>query len=290
MPGIYGCCYASLILLFCDGGSGVKVFSGSIILKLLLNEGFVMRCPKCAYISFDHVTSCAKCSTDLAELASTLKGTAFRSLNTFFLGSLVAEYADDSAAGMVVNAPLEDSEVTAFEDFTGVEGLELTEDDFADMGDLPDLEDSDDLGVDFNDSEDLSLDMGDLNIDDLDVSDVDLDSVGYNDTEEDEDSDLSLDDVDLAGVDFDDIESEEEELAVSENDMIMVGNELEDVSFDDDPEEEESINFDDTALNIPIEDETDTDIGDGGVGFCDAFRFSTGCRCHCCTRQDARAY
>lgn len=48
-----------------------------------------MRCPKCSYISFDNLTSCSKCSSDLSGIAAELHGTA-ANLSTFpFLNSIL---------------------------------------------------------------------------------------------------------------------------------------------------------------------------------------------------------
>ena len=44
-----------------------------------------MRCTKCGYITFDHLQSCEKCSTNLEELSSQLKGTAVKADPVFFL-------------------------------------------------------------------------------------------------------------------------------------------------------------------------------------------------------------
>ena len=53
-----------------------------------------MRCPKCGFISFDHLTSCTKCGKDVAEVASELQGTSIKVDAPMFLGSALAAYAD----------------------------------------------------------------------------------------------------------------------------------------------------------------------------------------------------
>ena len=53
-----------------------------------------MRCPKCGFISFDHLTSCAKCGRDIAEVASELQGTSIKVETPMFLSSTLAAYAD----------------------------------------------------------------------------------------------------------------------------------------------------------------------------------------------------
>ncbi len=54
-----------------------------------------MRCPKCGYISFDKVTSCSKCKTDVTEIANTLNGTGFKPMDHFFLGTLLPDFVNN---------------------------------------------------------------------------------------------------------------------------------------------------------------------------------------------------
>jgi hypothetical protein len=53
-----------------------------------------MRCPKCGFISFDHLTSCAKCGKDIAEVASELQGTSIKLETPMFLSAALAGYGD----------------------------------------------------------------------------------------------------------------------------------------------------------------------------------------------------
>ena len=53
-----------------------------------------MRCPKCGFISFDHLTSCAKCGKDFAEVASELQGTSINVETPMFLSGALAAYAE----------------------------------------------------------------------------------------------------------------------------------------------------------------------------------------------------
>lgn len=50
-----------------------------------------MRCPKCAYVSFDDLEKCAKCSRDLLPSREDLNLLDFRPEVPFLLGSLVGE-------------------------------------------------------------------------------------------------------------------------------------------------------------------------------------------------------
>jgi hypothetical protein len=53
-----------------------------------------MRCPKCGFISFDHLTSCKKCGKDIAEVASELQGTSIKTESPMFLSPALAAFAD----------------------------------------------------------------------------------------------------------------------------------------------------------------------------------------------------
>jgi len=53
-----------------------------------------MRCPKCGFISFDHLTSCAKCGRDVSEAASELQGTSIKAELPMFLGTALAAYSE----------------------------------------------------------------------------------------------------------------------------------------------------------------------------------------------------
>ena len=50
-----------------------------------------MRCPKCGYVSFDHLNNCMKCSRDLSGCRQDLNLIDFRPEVPFLLGSLVGE-------------------------------------------------------------------------------------------------------------------------------------------------------------------------------------------------------
>jgi len=53
-----------------------------------------MRCPKCGFISFDHLTSCAKCGRDISEVASDLQGTSIKVESPMFLSGALAALAE----------------------------------------------------------------------------------------------------------------------------------------------------------------------------------------------------
>jgi len=53
-----------------------------------------MRCPKCGFISFDHLTSCAKCGKDIADVAAELQGTSIKTGAPMFLSTALAAFAE----------------------------------------------------------------------------------------------------------------------------------------------------------------------------------------------------
>ena len=217
-----------------------------------------MRCPKCSYISFDKVTSCVKCSTDVAELAHSLNGTAFKPLGTFYLGTLLPDYAaflgtEQGAEEFAVDSAADDLDISM--DAIG---------DFDEVPDLPGDDVADDIGgEDFSfaaedvpefDGDDISLDGHE--IPDMDLSSFEESNTGFNVAtppveetaapEEVSVDDVSLDDVpefDLGGLEIEeeaDLEMADEgdaadvsaapdlsdiDLSLGEDDLDMAGEE-----------------------------------------------------------------
>ncbi|OGQ95952.1 MAG: hypothetical protein A2521_02790 [Deltaproteobacteria bacterium RIFOXYD12_FULL_57_12] len=58
-----------------------------------------MRCPKCSYISFDHLSACTKCGRDLSEVAKMVHGTAVQVEPPLFLGSALGSSFETAAVG-----------------------------------------------------------------------------------------------------------------------------------------------------------------------------------------------
>ncbi len=129
-----------------------------------------MRCPKCSFISFDKVTFCVKCSADVTEIAHALNGTAFKPLGTFFLGTLIPDYAEVFITDQVADDFSFDSDA---------DDLDISMDAVGDFGEVPDLPgdiSDDDLSPA---SEDISEFEGDeLSLDGHEVPDMDLSSFG----------------------------------------------------------------------------------------------------------------
>ena len=54
-----------------------------------------MRCPKCSFISFDHLTSCTKCGRDISELAVELQGTSIKTEAPMFLSGALGAFTGE---------------------------------------------------------------------------------------------------------------------------------------------------------------------------------------------------
>lgn len=129
-----------------------------------------MRCPKCSYISFDKVISCVKCSADVTEIAHALNGTAFKPLGTFFLGTLIPDYA----AAFVTDQMTED-----FSFDSGADDLEISMDAIGDFGDVPDLPgDISDEDYSFAGDDIPEFEGDELSLEGHEMPDVDLSGFG----------------------------------------------------------------------------------------------------------------
>jgi hypothetical protein len=58
-----------------------------------------MRCPKCSYISFDHLDACQKCGRNLTEIVGQIHGTSLKVEPPIFLGSALDALAAEPAFG-----------------------------------------------------------------------------------------------------------------------------------------------------------------------------------------------
>ncbi len=124
-----------------------------------------MRCPKCGFISFDHVEACLKCSKNITKFASELEGTTYNAKPPSFLKFQKSEgHAQTERVGIsfdaedeydVVDPDLnvlvedEDNEIAFnggldFDDLAEEENFEIA------LGD----DDSDDAGIDLGQFED----------------------------------------------------------------------------------------------------------------------------------------
>lgn len=184
-----------------------------------------MRCPKCGYISFDKITNCSQCETDVTEIASTLKGTGFQPMDNFFLGVLLPDYMNNGAGSKPSN--LQD----AADDLDiSMEAL----DNLGEIGNIPGETDNLDLGLGSLDPDNTislqgvivpEVDLSDFdddldNIDTIQISSEQLDEIQA--LEETKEEQINLDDVpdfDLGDINLEEeAEEETQDLSIKEND------------------------------------------------------------------------
>ena len=155
-----------------------------------------MRCPKCAYVSFDHLEKCAKCSRDLIPSRDDLNLTDFRPEVPFLLGSLVGEM---QGGGVQQNLSL--TQETELE----LGGLDMGEPaasegiSMQDLGDLTETDSSEEMSLseialdDLETIEASSMDDAGIQLDDM----ADLGG---------EDQSLSAEDEGFLGLEFEEDE------------------------------------------------------------------------------------
>ena len=160
-----------------------------------------MRCPKCGYVSFDHLEKCTKCSRDLMPSRVDLNLLDFRPEVPFLLGSLVGEMQ-----GGGVQQDLSLTQETELE----LGGLDTGEPAASEgpiqMQDLGELTDADS-------SEEVSL--SEIALDDLEtieasgLSDEGVGEIKLDDMADlgDDDAGLSAEDEDFLGLEFEADES-----------------------------------------------------------------------------------
>jgi len=171
-----------------------------------------MRCPKCGYITFDHLEMCTKCRKEIAAASEQLSGTVFNAEAPAFLQFTVRE----TDAGSEVSAdPLQEDNDIDIE--LASEGKELDDgidnDDFefdflddgqggpASQGNAE--EDEFDLALFDDESDELDLDEGESaaaggeDAPQLDFSELDISDLAQPEDDEDDLSlaELTLDDV-----------------------------------------------------------------------------------------------
>jgi hypothetical protein len=98
-----------------------------------------MLCPKCGFISFDHLVACEKCHNDLSVIREELHGTAADVAGLFFLGALIKdssglqEPAGDGAEAAIAGSNLAREEIAIADD-------EMLTIEAEDLGPLPEAE------------------------------------------------------------------------------------------------------------------------------------------------------
>jgi len=197
-----------------------------------------MRCPKCGYISFDHVDTCLKCNKDISKTASVVEGTTFNVAAPSFLRFPKGEKIEEE----------EDSGIS----FDGGDDFDVVD------PDLDVLVDGDGENEDMAD--DATISFGE-----------ELD--GFSDSDSGDDFEISLDDEEEdedAGIDLGQFEDafEEEQPPGGEEVTLDLPDELADISdlsapaaepegFDEEPEPapaaQQDDNADDFNLDLDLE-------------------------------------
>jgi hypothetical protein len=230
-----------------------------------------MRCPKCGYISFDKITSCSQCETDVTEIASSLKGTGFQPMDNFFLGVLLPDYLNNGTGSQPSN--LQD----AADDLDiSMEAL----DNLGEIGNIPGEADSLDLGLGGLDPDNTislqgvivpEVDLSDFdddldNIDTMQISPEQLDEIHAQ--EETKEEQIDLDDV--PDFDLGDINLEEEAEEETQDLSLQENNEEKTERLDAVDPDEDATAVDLSAIDLSLgEEETqgtadlaDLDLGD----------------------------
>ncbi len=195
-----------------------------------------MRCPKCGYISFDHLERCKKCGKDIVEATADLDGTVFETVAPVFLkfetagegggeGGMAAEAADQ---GIDLELDEEFEEVVTEVEVDQDDGIELvldgegvddiglgedldaglaaaagdeTPDETIELADLPDTGEEGDLVLELGDDETAeSGESGEIEGLQLDFGDIDISDLAppEDDREDVEAEELTLDTADEA--------------------------------------------------------------------------------------------
>lgn len=207
-----------------------------------------MRCPKCGYISFDHLEECLKCNRNIKATSDALKGTVYNIAPPAFLKF------EEPDAVPEENGTIDPSVVVSAE---ADEELELTDEYLDD--DLEIL--VKDSSEEFNLSDDTEIDGPDISLDDF-----------PDDDEEEDDGEIEIDMgqfEDTDGAESPVAAEEEEDLAVMEDEIdISIPDELSDMSDLEPPSaaEETSIVEDDLTADLaPVEEEIASPATDAPV-------------------------
>ncbi len=171
-----------------------------------------MRCPKCGYITFDHLEICTKCRKEIAAVSEQLSGTVFKAEAPAFLQLTVRESGADTEVAVDrlqdendidLEFPAEGKDVDDGLDNDDLEFdfLDEGQDAPASQGDVE--EDEFDLAL-FDESDELDLDEGDAVVAEsedspqLDFSELDISDLAPPDDDEEDDlslAELTLDEV-----------------------------------------------------------------------------------------------
>ncbi len=177
-----------------------------------------MRCPKCGYISFDHLERCKKCGKDIAEATAELEGTVFEAVVPVFLQFEAGgneEVADDMAgasAGEDIDLNLDETfeEIETGNEVSPGEEVELV---LGDEEELPEMDAADaTLAGEVNAAQEAPADTGDEGELVLELGD------GQSGGEEIEGLQLDFSDIDISDLAPPVEEEEPEELSLASGD------------------------------------------------------------------------
>jgi hypothetical protein len=178
-----------------------------------------MRCPKCGYITFDHLETCTKCRKNIAQVSMQLSGTVYKAETPSFLQFEVYESDTDNDASVDLLSEEEDIELDMSADGDDGVDMELSLED--DTLESDEAQADEDLDLDFMDESVEALGLGSSEGDEFDLDlandgsiDLDLDE-GGKDAAEGEDgpqldfSELDISDLAPPSADEDDLSSGE---------------------------------------------------------------------------------
>ncbi len=145
-----------------------------------------MRCPKCGFISFDHLENCLKCKKNIKNASDNLSGSVYNVAAPAFLKFTTEPESDEVD---VMDAFMDD-EATFVDDEISDPDLDILLDDAEDSGDdeiqfeaLPEEESGIDIDITDDDEDDVppSFSLDDFD-DEVDFSDSDdMDDIGSSD-------------------------------------------------------------------------------------------------------------
>jgi len=178
-----------------------------------------MRCPKCGYITFDHLETCTKCRKNIAQASMQLSGTVYKAETPSFLQFEIDEPDTDNDASVDLLSEEENIELDMSADGDDGVDMELSLED--DTLESDEAQADEDLDLDFMDESVEALGLGsneddefDLDFSDDESIDLDLDE-GGKDAVEGEDgpqldfSELDISDLAPPSADEDDLSSGE---------------------------------------------------------------------------------
>ena len=144
-----------------------------------------MRCPKCGFITFDHLETCTKCRKNIADVSQRLSGTVYKAEAPSFLQFEVYDEGESDTEGATavdLSPEEEDLDLEMAVDETDDVDVELSLEDETLEGD--ETEADEDLDLDFMDESAEALGLGSSEEEEFDLSLTDDESMGLDLAEE----------------------------------------------------------------------------------------------------------